>query len=394
MEFDFTPNEQHWRNEVRSFIKVELPPGGAGLHDSWTESDEAWEQSRRFTRRLGERGWLAMAWPKEYGGQERTYIEQMIFNEEMAYHHAPMGRAGLGTGLIGPTIMLHGSNAQKGRYLGPIARGEEVWCQGFSEPNAGSDLASLQTRAVEDGDDFLISGQKIWQSAAHHANYSLLGARTDLEAPKHRGITLFVVPLQSAGVTVRPIIDLRGSHYFNEVFFENVRVPRTNVVGELNRGWYAMTTTLDFERSNVGQSAEMRRNWDDVAAYMREKPPRNLRDAERRQLLLELAERRLEIDIAKLIAYRVVSLQARGLVPNYEASMSKVFASELTQRLAGTFMHLVGLYGALDAGSLSAVLGGFMTRLFLESPANTIRAGTSEIQRNIIATRGLGLPRG
>jgi len=240
----------------------------------------------------------------------------------------------------------------------------------------------------------LISGQKIWQSAAHHADYSLLGARTDSEAPKHKGISLFIVPLHSPGVTVRPIIDLRRSHYFNEVFFENVRVPRTNVVGELNRGWYAMTTTLDFERSNVGQSAEMRRNWEDVAAFTHQSPPRNVSAGKRKRLRLELGERRLEIDIAKLIAYRVVSLQARGLVPNYEASMSKLFASELTPRLASTFMHLLGLYGALDAGSPHAALGGFMTRLFLESPANTIRAGTSEIQRNIIATRGLGLPRG
>jgi alkylation response protein AidB-like acyl-CoA dehydrogenase len=394
MDFRLTPAEERWQEEVRSFLKAELPPGGAGLHDSWTESDEAWEASRRFTRRLGEKGWLAMAWPKEYGGQARSYVEQMIFNEEMSYHRAPMGRAGLGTGLIGPTIMLHGTDEQKARYLAPIARGDEVWCQGFSEPNAGSDLASLQTRAVADGDDFVISGQKIWQSAAHHADFSLLGARTDPAAPKHRGVTLFIVPLRSPGVTIRPIIDLRGTHYFNEVFFDNVRVPRTSVVGEVNRGWYAMTTTLDFERSNVGQSAEMRRNWEDVLSFVRESAPNRLTPAERRRLRIEMAERRIEIDIARFIAYRVVTLQSRGMVPNYEASMSKLYGSELTQRLAATFLHLLGLYGALDAGSPRTALGGFIARLYLESPANTIRAGTSEIQRNIIATRGLGLPRG
>jgi len=394
MDFSLTPAERGWREEVRAFLKDELPAEGAGLHDSWTESEAAWESSRRFTRRLGERGWLAMAWPKEHGGQARSYIEQMIFNEEMAYNRAPMGRAGTATNLIGPTIMLHGSAAQRQRYLGPIARGEEVWCQGFSEPNAGSDLASLQTRAVSDGDDFLISGQKIWQSAAHHADFSLLGARTDPYVPKHKGITLFMVPMHDPGVTVRPIIDLRGSHYFNEVFFENVRVPRTNVIGEENRGWYAMTTTLDFERSNVGQSANMRRSWEEVSTQVVANPPRGATSGELRRLQIELGDRRIEVELAKLIAYRVVSMQARGLVPNYEASMSKLFASELTQRLAGTFMRLLGLYGPLDAGSPHSVLSGYITRLFLESPANTIRAGTSEIQRNIIATRGLGLSRG
>ena len=381
-----------FRREVREWARAHVPPDwrahqrGAGHH-------ELVSFLRWWAGELRSAGWLVPHWPREWGGG-LSVVEQVVLAEELARGDAP-GNALYQVALYNaaPAIIHNGTDAQRRRYLPGMLEGE-VWCQGFSEPNAGSDLASLQTRAVADGDDFLISGQKIWQSAAHHADFSLLGARTDPEAPKHRGISLFVVPMDSPGVIVRPIIDLRGSHYFNEVFFENVRVPRTNVVGELNRGWYAMTTTLDFERSNVGQSAQMRRNWEDVAAFVKEAPPRCTGESERQRLRIELAERRLEIELARLIAYQVVSMQAHGLVPNHEASMSKLFASELTQRLAGTFMRILGLYGALDHGSRLAALDGFMTCLFLESPANTIRAGTSEIQRNIIATRGLGLPRG
>jgi len=388
---DFRLSEQHeaWRDEVRAFLQETLPRDwGEGSDEHWTVSDEAWEFSLQFQRELGRRGWLALAWPREYGGQERSFIEQMVFNEEMAYHRAPLGRVGTAVGFIGPTIILHGTDKQKERYLPAITRGEVTWCQGFSEPNAGSDLASLQTRAIQDGDDFIITGQKIWQSAAHHADLMLLAARTDPEAPKHRGISLFIVDMHSPGISVRPIKDMRDAHYFNEVFFDSVRVPRENLVGELHRGWYAMTTTLDLERSNVGASAALRRTFDDFVAYVQ--TGRVTLRPQHRDTLAELA---IELQVARMLAYRVVSLQQTGLVPNHESSISKLFASELSQRLTRALLEILGLAGQLRPTVPNAPMGGGLVLSFLESPANTIRAGTSEIQRNIIAQRGLGLPR-
>ncbi|HWO94686.1 MAG TPA: acyl-CoA dehydrogenase family protein [Dehalococcoidia bacterium] len=392
MEFRFTEAEERWREEIRSFLAAELPRESR-IGADWTQSQEAWDRSLEFVRRVAERGWLTLAWPKQYGGQERSHMEQLIFNEEMAYHRAPMARAGIGTGLVAPTLMIHGNDAQRGRHLPAIARAEEMWCQGFSEPNAGSDLAGLETRAVHDGDDFVVNGQKIWTSAAHHCDWCLLGVRTDSEAPKHRGISLLMVDMKSPGISVQPIVDMRDSHYFNQVFFENVRVPRENLIGEENRGWYAMTTTLDFERSGIGMTAGMRRTLEDWLAFIREHGHRHIDTAVWEAVRRRIADIVIEIEVGRTISYRVVSLQARGLVPNYEASMAKLYGSELSQRLAALGMHLLGLYGELRPGSEHALMGGRVLPQFLESAANTIRGGTSEVQRNIIATRGLGLPR-
>jgi alkylation response protein AidB-like acyl-CoA dehydrogenase len=395
MDFRFTPAEEAWRQELRSFLRQELPQWywEEGDPEDWTVSEEAWEFASRFVRRLGQKGWLAVAWPKEWGGQERSYIEQTIFAEEMAYHRAPLGRASMGTRIVGPTIIVHGTDEQKREYLPPIAAGEVVWCQGFSEPNAGSDLASLQTRAVADGDDFVITGTKIWTSGAHKADYCLLAARTNPDAPKHRGISLFIVPMKMPGITVVPVIDMRDAHYFNQVFFDGVRVPRRNMVGQQDRGWYAMVTTLDFERSGVERSAEARRVIEELVEYART-TTRNGRplaaDPVVRHRLADLA---IETEVARMLAYRVASMQARGLIPNYESSMSKLFGSELSQRVASTGLKLLGQAGVLVKGSKWAKLKGRLQWIWLESFANTIRAGTSEIQRNIIAVRGLGLPR-
>ena len=255
MDFRFTQEDETFRTDLRQFIadNWEAPP-----HINEAYNRPAFEAGRAYEKQLAKRGWLTLAWPKEYGGLAAPHMQQTIFREESAYAIAP-GANSQGIYLIGPCIMVHGTEEQKKEYLPSIASGEVVWCQGFSEPGAGSDLASLQTRAVRDGDEYVINGQKIWTSNAHHSDWIHVLCRTDPDAPKHRGITYFLVDMKSPGVEVRPLINMLGEHGFNETYFTDVRVPVSHIVGEVNRGWYAATTTLDFERSGVTWSANGRR---------------------------------------------------------------------------------------------------------------------------------------
>jgi alkylation response protein AidB-like acyl-CoA dehydrogenase len=285
--------------------------------------------------------------------------------------------------------MLYGTEQQKQRYLRPIVQGEEIWCQGYSEPGAGSDLASLQTRAVLQGDEFVINGQKIWTSGAHRADWMFILVRTDPEAPKHRGISYLLLDMKSPGIEVRPLLNMAGAHEFNEVFFSDVHVPRTNLVGELNRGWYVGMATLDFERSAIGSSAAARRNLEDLVAVV--SASGHPIDGVQRQ---ELADRFIEAEVAHMLSLRVLSMQDRQLVPNHEASVVKVYSTELNQRTARTAIKLLGLHGQLGHGSVAAPAEGQWLHQYLRTVANSIEGGSSEIQRNIIATRGLGLPRG
>jgi alkylation response protein AidB-like acyl-CoA dehydrogenase len=268
-----------------------------------------------------------------------------------------------------------------------------IWCQGYSEPGSGSDLASLQTRAVQDGDDFIINGQKIWTSQAHYADWMFLLARTDPDAPKHKGISYFLVDMKSPGISVRPLINMAYQKGFNEVFFDNVRVPRSGLLGELNRGWYMATTTLDFERSSVSTSAGMRRSLQELTAYCLETSSNGSRLIDTPSVRHKIADLLIEVNIIRLLSYRVVTMQVNGIVPNHEASIVKVFNSELNQRIARAGMQVLGLHGQLTPESPYARLHGRFERSYLTSVGSTIAAGTSEIQRNIIASRGLGLPR-
>lgn len=391
MDFKFTPEDEAFRLEVRDFVRTNWGMGDTVGGISGEDEDE-FARGRVFDKRLQERGWLTLAWPKEYGGQGAGHIRQMIFSEECAYYGAPTG--GSSVRFVGPAIMVHGTEEQKRRFLPPISKSEVWWCQGFSEPGAGSDLASLQTRAVLDGDDFVVNGQKIWTSGAHHADWIILLTRTDPEAPKHRGITCLLVDMKSPGITVRPIHQMHGRSGFNETFFENVRVPRENVLGEENRGWYVAATTLDFERSGVGRFAGGQRNLDELTAFCRESSSGGIRTIERPGVRAKLAELAIENTVGRCLSYRVAWMQGAGLIPNYEASISKLLGSELSQRLANAGVNILGLYGTLYEGSKWAQLEAKMQTLYLSSVSFTIGAGTSEIQRNIIATRGLGLPRG
>jgi alkylation response protein AidB-like acyl-CoA dehydrogenase len=390
MDFTFTESEERLRNELRAFLKETL----AGHESGGSElSDDDFEFGQRFNRSLAERGWIAPAWPKQYGGLGATYIEQLIFAEELAYAGAPGGGRVFGVGMIGPTLIVHGSEVQKAQHLPGITGGRVLWCQGYSEPGAGSDLASLQTKAVRDGDDYVINGQKIWTTQAHLADWMFLLARTDQEAPKHRGISFFLLDMKTPGITVQPLVNMGNRHEFNQVFFEDVRVPAKNLVGGENRGWYVAMTLLDFERSSVGSIASNRRIIEQMCTFAKETRQDGGSVLDVPWIRNKLADLWVESEASRWLSYRVAAMQQKGLVPNYEASVVKVFATESSQRVYNFGTKMLGLYGQLTADSKWTRLKGRIEAGYLSSVAPTIYSGSNEIQRNVIATRGLGLPR-
>ena len=390
MDWRDTPEQAAWRGEVQAFLKNELPdfgeidrysrPGGGEMKAAW----DKWRAA------LASRGWIASAWPKEYGGAGLSPIDQFILNEEFAEARAPQ-MGGMGVMMLGPTLITHGNDDQKKTHIPRILDGSVQWCQGYSEPGSGSDLASLQTRAIRDGDDFVVNGQKIWTSGAHNADWCFMLARTDPDAPKHRGITYLLLDMKSPGITVRPLVNMASQHHFNEVFFEDVRVPAANAIGEINRGWYVGTTTLDFERSSIGSAVGQRQNVERNLKWLKENKA-TVAPTDYDAARLQWADRWIEVQTATLLSYRIISMQAAGQVPNSEASIAKLFNSELSQRIASTSMAMLGMAGQLRTPD--APFAGEIPADYLFNVAMTIAGGTSEIQRGIIATRGLGLPRG
>jgi alkylation response protein AidB-like acyl-CoA dehydrogenase len=394
MDFRFTPEEEAFRQEVHDFIEKECP---ADLRGGGVNIMEEVGNLFAWRAKVAKRNWIAPAWPKEYGGAGMSIMEQFIYNQETARMRAPahIFLGGLGVAVVGPTIIHYGSEEQKKEFIPKILSGEHMWCQGFSEPEAGSDLASLKTRAVRDGDDYVINGQKIWTTVAHVSHYMLMLARTDPDAPKHKGISYFIVPMKTPGITVRPLLNMPGVREFNEVFLEDARIPASCLLGEENQGWYMAATTLDIERSNIGSAVGQQQSVEDLTRFARENEGNGLvRLGWDPSLRYELAERYIETEAAMMLSSRVVTLQARGLIPNYEASAVKLYSMEMAQRIANTGLRLLGLYGQLARGSKWAPLKGRLEYQYLRSIGSTIEGGTSEIQRNIMATRGLGLPRG
>ncbi len=391
MEFHFSPEDEAFRQEVRTFLKQNLPPNWQGF--TGQNAEEELEVDLGMRKKLVQKGWLALAWPKEYGGAGAGIIRQLVFSEELAYHRAP-GRDGQGIGLIGPCIMVHGTEEQKKEHLGRIARGEVVWCQGFSEPGSGSDLASLQTKAERDGDDFVINGSKIWTTFGHKADWMHILTRTDPNAPKHKGVSYFLLDMKTPGIEVRPLVNMADTHEFNQVFFTNARVPARNMLGEQNRGWYVATTTLDFERSMAAFAASLRKLLEEALDFLkREKKAGGSSPLDNPLVRHKLADLSVAIQASRLLSYRVAWMQSQGKIPNMEASMGKVFATELNQRVARTLMEILGLRSQLTPKDARAPLSGRIQYLYRNTISSTIAAGTSEIQRNIISTRGLGLPR-
>ncbi|MDP6607071.1 MAG: acyl-CoA dehydrogenase family protein [Dehalococcoidia bacterium] len=409
MDWSDTPEQASFREEVRSFIKTRLPERYQAAADGATNDAEAlvggWQADRKsddeerrgvaltWADALAERGWIAPHWPKEYGGAGLSVIEQFIYNQEMSESGAP-AVGGMGVSLLGPTLIVHGNEEQKKEHLSKVLSGEVAWAQGYSEPGAGSDLAGLQTRAERDGDDYIVNGQKTWTSGAQYADWLFALVRTDPDAPKHRGISFLMMDISTPGITVNPLTDMGWNEPFNETFFEDVRVPAQNLVGEENRGWYIGMTLLDFERSGIGGAIEYRRSLERLTDYMEQDDGSGtIRNDWQRASRLEIADLHIGIEILFNFAFRIVSMQNAGDIPNYEASMNKLYGSELHQQLARGGTKALGLYGQLWERDVAPMNAGFV-RDYIGSIPHTIFSGSSEIQRNVIATRGLGLPRG
>jgi len=395
MDFRFTKEEETFRQEVREWLKQEIPQRWLELGPIfWEETEESWILSRQFQRKLGHKGWLAPAYPKEYGGLELSHTKRLILAEELAYNRAPISvEVEISVNWVGPALMLFGTEEQKSKYVTGVAKGDIIFCLGYSEPNAGSDLASLQTRAVESGDHYIINGQKIWTSYAHYADYCWLAARTDANVPKHKGISMILIDMKTPGITIRPLINILNHHSFNEVFFDDVRVPKANLVGQKNNGWYQLAMALDFERSSVGYAAANQRTIEELVRYAKETKYNGKSLADDPLIRNELASIAVENEIARMMNYRIAWMYSKGMHPSYESSMSMVFTSEITRHVANVGMKTLGHYGELDQDSKWAVMNARFMRMCLCSLSIGLGGGTNEIQRNIIAMRGLGLPR-
>jgi alkylation response protein AidB-like acyl-CoA dehydrogenase len=395
LDFTLTSDQQAFRERVRAWLATNIPREWKTLGSSEVPRPEAYVFLRKWQRTLFEAGYIGLTWPKESGGQGLTFVEELILHEEMAVAKAPPILNILGVGMAGPTINAYGTEEQKKRYPPRILSCEEIWCQGYSEPNSGSDLASLQTRAVKDGEHWVINGQKVWTSLAHVADWMMLLARTDPAAPKHKGITYFLLDMKSPGVTVKPLRQITGDPEFNEVFFDNVRVHESHVLGGVNNGWAVGLATLMFERLALGFGLQVRLRISvdqliDLARRM-EKQGRSLtKDPVMRQKLAQLW---IDTESLKYTGARAITKLLRGELPGPEASAGKMVWVETHQRLQELAMEIEGPYSQLARGSDLAIDGGVWQYSFLRSRANSIEGGTTEIQKNIIGERVLGLPK-
>src|SRR5882724_5922500 len=398
MDFTLTPEQQSFRDEVRSWLSRNLPADWASKAQAASDvpREAAYDFLRQWQRKMYEAGFVGVTWPKESGGRGLTFMEEMILQEEMALARAPGVLNILAVGMAGPTINAYGTEEQKKRYPPKMLSCEEIWCQGYSEPNSGSDLAALQTRAVKDGEHYVINGQKVWTSLAHLADYMMLLARTDPSAPKHKGITYFLLDMHAPGVTVKPLKQITGDAEFNEVYFDNVRVHESQILGGLNNGWAVGLTTLMYERLALGFGLQVRlRIALDGLVDLARRSTKNGVPATRDPLIRQkLAQMWIDTEVFKYTGARAITKLLKGELPGPEASSGKMMWVEGHQRLQELAMEILGPFGQLSHGSPWAVAEGLWQHTFLRSRANSIEGGTTEIQRNIIGERVLGLPKG
>ena len=398
MDFRLGEKELALKEEIRKFAEAELPP-------DWRRSTAIDGECKDFefeisiSKKLAQRGWLVMDWPKEYGGRGASLWEQTVYEMEIAYWGIPGAGMGVsGTHWVGPCLMMFGTEEQRKKYLPLIASGEKdgVWCTGYSEPNAGSDFANLQTRAVRDGDAYIINGQKVWTSAAHKARWCWLAARTDPNAvKKHRGISIFIVDMKSPGVTVNPILNYYGQHHFNEMFFDNVRVPATNLVGEANRGWYHLMQALAYERRSMAPTTYggLKRVLDELAKYAAKTEHEGKPLSQNPVIRAKLADLAIDLEALKMFAFQIAWRISQGQIPVYESSRNKIMSDWVMRRVAITGAELLGIYSQVDPDSEWSKLNGTIQGAYLGFPDLAIAAGTAEIEKSIIAQFGLGLPK-
>jgi alkylation response protein AidB-like acyl-CoA dehydrogenase len=397
MDFTLTPEQQAFRDEVRDWLGRNVPRDMEQLrYSSEVPRPEAYRLLRDWQRRMYEAGLVGVTWPKEYGGRGLTFMEEIILHEEMALHRAPPVLNILALGMAGPTIIAYGTEEQKRRYPPKMLSCEEIWCQGYSEPNAGSDLASLQTRAVKDGEHWVVNGQKVWTSLAHVADWMMLLARTDADAAKHKGITYFLLDMHSPGITVKPLKQLTGDAEFNEVYFDNVRVHESQILGGLNNGWVVGMTTLMYERLALGfgLQARLRIALDGLVELARRTRRNGVPVTGDPVMRQKLAQLWIDTEVFKYTGARAITKLLKGELPGPEASAGKMMWVEGHQRLQELAMEIQGPYSQLTKGSPWAIAEGLWQHTFLRSRANSIEGGTTEIQRNVIGERVLGLPKG
>jgi len=383
VDFSFTEEQNRFRLEVRGFLEEEIKNG------YWEPTCDAWIQGfdPEFTKRVAQRGWIGLTWPKEYGGHERSHIDRLILTEEMLRYGAPAACHWFGDRQVGGAILSFGSEDLKKEFLPRIAKGEAYFGLGMSEPEAGSDLASLRTRAVEDGDYYVINGQKTWASCASFSQYFDVYVRTDSEAPKHRGISEFIVDAQSPGLSRIPMTDITGTEAWNDVFFDDVRVHKRYLVGEKNRGFYQVLNQLDYERSGLERLMGNYPLFDSIIQFAKDNEL-----SQRAVIRTKLAQLQIEFEVGRLLIYRVAFLMEEGRAPNWESAMSKAYSTDFEKRLAGVAMEILGPYGQLTSSSKLVPLRGMALHSYLASKGYSLQAGTTEILKNVLAMRGLGLP--
>ena len=388
MDFKFTEEQERFRQEVRDFLEEEIRLG------TFVPKCDVWMtgHSLEFTRKVAGRGWIGLTYPKEYGGQGRSWMDRLVLTEEMLRYGTPTALHWFGDRQVGRCILSYGSEEQKKEFLPKIVRGEASFGLGMSEPEAGSDLASLKTRAIEDGDEYIIDGQKVWTTGKDR-NYIYLIARTDPEAPKHRGLSEFLIDAGLPGITMRPLVTLAGEEEFNEVFLDNVRVPKTSMLGEKNRGWYQIASQLDYERAGIERLMGNYPLFEALIQFVKE-TERDGKPLSKNPLIRnKLAQLQVEFEVGRLFAYWVAVIMDEGRAPNWEAAMSKAYSTTFEKHLAGTAMEILGLYGQLMPESKLAPIRGMAAHSYLGSKGYSLQGGTSEILKNIVAQRGLGLPR-
>ncbi len=396
MEFQFSREEEQFRSEIREFVKENIPPERYGHKYEEEHDDDAWEFALSIAGKLAEKKWLTISWPKEHGGMGASLYQQAVFKEEVGYWGIPGTTMGIsGTTWVGPSLMLFGTDEQKKKFLPPIAAGEPdgIWCTGYSEPDSGTDLASLQTRAEKVGDEYIISGQKVWTSSAHRARWCWLACRTQTNVEKkHHGLSLIVVDMKSEGIKVRPLKNLAGLHLFNELFFNDVKVPATNLVGVENNGWAQLMKALSFERGlSITYAAMHRRLLDELLMYTRETGL-----IEKPEIRQKLSGLYLEVECLKMLAYESVWKTNQGMTVVYEPSRDKAYSDKLHDRISHTGLEILDAYSMLDPvrkKSRWTKLKGMFEHFYFIAPGMAIAAGTTYTQRNIAGQFGLHLPR-
>ncbi|MDO8432524.1 MAG: acyl-CoA dehydrogenase family protein [Candidatus Binatus sp.] len=396
MDFTWSAEQDAYRMQVRNWLEENRPRslGPRGEDPDASGDEENWQRLKTWHKKLYAAGWAGLTWPKEYGGRGATFIEQLIFNQELGRLNLPMGCNVLGVIMSGPALMQWGTDEQKKRYLQPILAGDEIWCEGMSEPGAGSDLASIQCRAELKGDEFIVNGQKVWTTTAHRSHFCQLFVRTDPEAPKHKGMSALIVDMHSPGVTVRPLKQITGESEFNEIFFEDARVPKENLLGPINMGWQVLVATLMHERFGIGETLggteQVLQQLVQIARAAQVNGRPAIEDKDIRQQIAQFA---IETTAKKYNGLRSLSKRLKGQQPGPEASISKLLSTDLGQRMTKFVTRLLGGYAMLERRSPFAPDGDWMRRI-LASESMTIAGGTSPVQKNMIGERILQLPKG